>query len=120
MTNKYSHEARLAEVVRKFNSMELEQILSCFSEDVVTRYNGAAPIIGKADLRSFLSGRYADICEYRLRKTIRLNDGDQMGVEAVAEYTRKSSGERVKVVIHEFLQFSGEQICRWDYIGQTV
>lgn len=117
MTNSYA--TTVVEIVRKFNTMELPNIMSCFAADVVTNYNGMT-IMGSKALAEFLNGRYADISDYTLEKTIFLEAGNIVGVKATARYTRKSTGERVIALIHEFLQFDGNLISHWDYVGHNL
>ncbi|ROM90331.1 hypothetical protein BK658_26735 [Pseudomonas brassicacearum] len=109
----------LKDIVDAFNKMELSSIMSCFTDDVVVRYNEHI-IAGADSLRAFLLERYADLTEYKLEKTLRVFSADVAGVEVVARYTKKSSGERMIVRIHEFLEFEGRKIKRWDYVGHVA
>ena len=109
----------LQEIVDNFNKMEMSSIMSCFTDDVLVRYNEHV-ITGADNLREFLRERYADLSKYRVEKTLRVFSADVVGVEVVARYTKKSSGERMIARVHEFLEFEGRKIKRWDYVGHAV
>jgi nuclear transport factor 2 (NTF2) superfamily protein len=107
----------ITEVVRKFNTLDYEQMLSCFTDDVVTHYNHFPEIRGKATLRGFVRRWYSDISEYALEKRIRTVQGNTVGIDAQATYRSKADGKRYRILFYEFLDFEGELISRWDYIG---
>ncbi len=109
----------LAEIAANFNTLDMSKIMSCFTDDVVVHYNDLT-IVGARDLKAFLEPRYADLDNYCLEKKLRLVSGQSIGAEVRAEYTKKSSGERVVVRIHEFLDFDERKIKRWDYIGHVT
>lgn len=109
----------LKKIVDVFNTMNIPSIISCFTEDVAVRYNGYL-ITGKEDLHAFLSERYADIIEYKLEKNLRVYSASVAGVELVAYYTKKTTGERITVRAHEFLEFEGNKIRQWDYVGHVA
>jgi hypothetical protein len=113
------YQSILEDIVKTFNKMELSSIMSWFTDDVVVQYNDNL-IAGADSLRDFLLERYSDITEYKLEKTLRVFSEKVAGVEVVARYTKKSSGERMIVKIHEFLEFEGRKIKRWDYIGHIT
>ncbi len=113
------YQSLLTEIATKFNTLELPKIMSCFTDDVVVHYNDLT-IVGAENLRAFLELRYADLSNYHLEKKLRLVSGQTIGAEVRAEYTKKSSGEKVIVRIHEFLEFDARKIKCWDYVGHVT
>lgn len=113
------YQSILKDIVDAFNTMELSAIMACFTDDVVVQYNELS-VAGADNLRAFLQARYADLADYTLEKKLRVFSAHVAGVEVVARYTRKSSGERMIARVHEFLEFEGRQIKRWDYVGHAT
>lgn len=119
MNQEQHYRALLSDIVRKFNSLDLAQIMSCFTHDVVVRYNDLQ-MEGAETLQAFLGPRFSDLRDYHLEKTLRTVSGNTVGVEARARFVKRSTGEQCVTTIHEFLDFDGDYISRWDYVGHLT
>lgn len=119
MNREAHYQLLLNEIVEKFNSMDVQRIMSCFTEDVQVRYNDVT-IQGAASLREFLRPRYEDMRDYHLAKTLRTVSGNTVGIAATARFVRRSTGEHCVSRIHEFLDFDGDRISHWDYVGHVT
>lgn len=66
---------RVSVVRDKFRTLDMKLIASCFTDDVVVKYNQLDVIHGKEALLSFLSPRYHMLSDYQLDKNILLTQG---------------------------------------------
>lgn len=117
MHSEYYH--RVSVVRDKFRTLDMKIIASCFTDDVVVKYNQLDVIHGKEALLSFLSPRYQLLSDYRLDKKILLTQGDSVCLEVIASYTNRESNKAYSSKIFEILTFNADLISRWDYIGNT-
>lgn len=117
MHSEYSE--RVSVVRDKFRTLDMDLIASCFTDDVVVKYNQLDIIYGKEDLLSFLSPRYQVLSDYYLDKEILLEQGDTVCLEVIASYINRANGKEYKSKIFEILTFNGDLISRWDYVGNT-
>lgn len=114
-----AYEARLRHVVEKFNTLNNKEMASVFTEDVVVHYNNLPEVQGMMGLRGFLRFCYADVTDYTLTKVLRMVDGSTVGVEVRALYRSKADGKRYLALAYEFLEFEGDLIRVWDYVGNN-
>ncbi|MGP2502515.1 nuclear transport factor 2 family protein [Pantoea ananatis] len=117
MQSKYL--GRISAVRDKFLTLDMNLIASCFTDNVVVKYNQMQTIYGKENLLSFLSPRYKVISNYHLDKEIVLEQGDTVCVEVNATYISLENRKSYKSKIFEVLTFNGDLISRWDYVGNT-
>lgn len=117
MHSEYSQ--RVTQVRDKFRTLDMSLIASCFTDDVVVKYNQLDVIYGKEALLSFLSPRYQTLSDYQLDKTILLTEGNSVCLEVIASYINSESKKAYRSKIFEILTFNGDLISRWDYVGNT-
>ncbi len=105
-------------LVTHFSSLDIEQIMSCFSEGVLVRYNDLDPIKGKEALHRFLSERYAGIENYQLSKRLLAVSGNTLTVEVKATFSKE--GKLFESRILEVLEISEGKISEWNYVGYST
>ncbi len=110
---------RVSVVRDKFRTLDMKLIASCFTDDVVVKYNQLDVIHGKEALLSFLSPRYHMLSDYQLDKNILLTQGGTVCLEVIASYINRENGKAYRSKIFEILTFNGDLISRWDYVGNT-
>ncbi|WP_145566629.1 nuclear transport factor 2 family protein [Yersinia aleksiciae] len=110
---------RVSVVRDKFRTLDMTLIASCFTDDVVVKYNQLDVIHGKEALLSFLSPRYHILSDYQLDKNILLTQGGTVCLEVIASYINRENGKAYRSKIFEILTFNGDLISRWDYVGNT-
>ncbi|WON77780.1 nuclear transport factor 2 family protein [Serratia sp. UGAL515B_01] len=110
---------RVSVVRDKFRTLDITLIASCFTDDVVVKYNQLDVIHGKEALLSFLSPRYHMLSDYQLDKKILLTQGGTVCLEVIASYINRENGKAYRSKIFEILTFNGDLISRWDYVGNT-
>jgi len=108
----------LQSIAQRFASLDIDQIMSCFTQDVVVYYNQLPTIEGASALREFLAARYQGLADYEISKTIKIQKDNWLGVEVNAAFTK--DGQRSQSRIFEFLEFDGDKIKTWDYVGNSV
>lgn len=113
------HHDRVRRVRDKFRTLDINEIASCFTDDVLVKYNQLEPISGKTALLAFLTPRYRILSEYQLDKNIVLTQGNEVCVEVYASYLNLENGKAYKSKIFEILHFQGELISRWEYVGHS-
>ncbi|SUP81017.1 nuclear transport factor 2 family protein [Yersinia wautersii] len=110
---------RVSVVRDKFRTLDMKLIASCFTDDVVVKYNQLDVIHGKEALLSFLSPRYHMLSDYQLDKNILLTQGGTVCLEVIASYINRENGKAYRSKIFEILTFNGDLISRWHYVGNT-
>jgi nuclear transport factor 2 (NTF2) superfamily protein len=112
---------RVADVCEKFKTLDIDTILSCFSEEVTVNYN-FIEINGKQALRAFLTPRYQRLEKYQLIKKIIMQENNRAVVEVQARYYDREEKQYYQSKIIEVLHFQQDAITRWEYVGtaQTV
>lgn len=104
------------EVVRRFNTVNVDAIMSCFDDDVLVDYAGEPPIKGRAALLAFMTPRYNRIRDYSLRKRVRCVTGRTVGIDATVVFTEAETDRRVKGRAFEFLMVRNGLIAAWDNV----
>lgn len=110
---------RVCVIRDKFRTLDMSLIASCFTDDVVVKYNQLDVIHGKDALLSFLLPRYEVLTDYQLDKEILLTQGDAVCLEVTASYINRDNNKAYRSKIFEILTFNGGLIARWDYVGNT-
>ncbi len=113
------YSVRVSVVRDKFRTLDMKLIASCFTDDVVVKYNQLDVIHGKEALLSFLLPRYQVLSDYQLDKKIILTQGDTVCIEVIARYINRENSKAYRSKIFEILTFNGDLISRWDYVGNT-
>ena len=109
----------ICEVRDKFLTLDVNLIASCFTDNVIVKYNQMNVIYGKSALLSSLSPRYQVLSNYHLDKEIILEQGDTVCFEVNASYINRENSKEYRSKIFGILTFSGDLISRWDYVGNT-
>lgn len=107
----------LDSVRHRFSSLDMDQIMSCFNENVSVRYNDLPPIQGKESLRAFLSERYHGMNHYQLSKTLLAEAGETLTVEVEASFEK--GGQAFESRILEVLKVVDGKISEWNYVGHS-
>lgn len=110
---------RVSAIRDKFRTLDMRLISSCFTDDVVVKYNQLDVIHGRKALISFLLPRYQVLSDYQLDKKILLDQGDAVCVEVIASYVNRDNSNAYRSKAFEILTFNGELISRWEYVGNT-
>ena len=113
---------RIDHIVAVFNTLDIDEIVALFTEDVVVSYADRPLMRGREALRAFVAERYPDLVDYQLFKRIRMQQEAWVGIEGEAIYRLRSEGSkgcRYRTRLFEFLEFRGDMIHRWDYVGHT-
>ena len=105
------------EFVRRFNTLNLDEISSCFADDVVVDYAGQPVMNGIQALRAFMQQRYASVADYSLRKSVRCLTGAVVGVDATVIYRDTSTDSWMAGRAFEFLTLRDGVIARWDNVA---
>lgn len=110
---------RISAVRDNFRTLDMKLITSCFTNDVVVKYNQLDIFYGKEALISFLTPRYKILSDYQLDKHILLIQEDAVFLEVIARYINLENSKAYRSRIFEVLTFNGDLISRWDYVGNT-
>ena len=62
-------------------SCDVEQMMSCFEDDIVATWNGRSIASNKDELRAWYHAFFDPQREFTLTKTLRVADGDRIAVE---------------------------------------
>jgi len=105
----------LEHIRAEFESLDMDRIMACFTDDVVVQYNALPPIRGAIALRLLLSERYQHLEDYRLKKELRLIHGPLLTVAVEASFRKQGRSYCSRII--EILTVQDRQIARWDYVG---
>lgn len=103
---------RLAE--KTFGEADVEGMLACFTDDCVVRFAEQPEMRGKAELEVFLRARMARQRDYRLKKALRAQQGNVIGVEWRGWWTDARTGKEMEGKGLEFWTMRDGRIAVWD------
>lgn len=107
---------RVVEDIRNaFQSLDMNRILACFTDDIEVHYNDLPLMQGKESLKYFLSDRYRDMKNYQLSKRLRLIQDNELTVEVDAQFFKQGQVFRSRIL--EILTMQDKKIARWEYVG---
>ena len=115
MLDRLDHVIWLEQVRIEFESLDVDRIMACFTDDVAVHYNDLPPIRGALALRLFLTERYQHLQDYRLTKELRLTQGPLLTVSVEAFFRKQGRSYCSRIL--EILTIQDRQIARWDYVG---
>ena len=78
-TTKEAASTMVAAVEKAFGDRDIDVIMAGFTEDVVVRFADQPELRGKPALRKLLEQRFERQKGYRLKKRMRMADGDMIG-----------------------------------------
>lgn len=107
-------------VVKKFETLDLDIMTDCFTDDVEINYVGCDQMHGKDAVRAFLASRYTTVTNYSLEKVARCVTNNVVGIDATVSFDDTSDGSRKFGRAFEFLTVRDGKICRWDNISLYV
>jgi nuclear transport factor 2 (NTF2) superfamily protein len=97
-----------------FGSGDVEAILRGYTDDVVIRFADVPEIRGKAAAEKFLRARFARQRNYRLRKVLRVLEGDMMGNFWEGTWDDAKTGKKMQGRGTEFWTIRGGKLAVWE------
>jgi nuclear transport factor 2 (NTF2) superfamily protein len=97
-----------------FGSADISAIMRGYTEDVVIRFADVPEIRGKADAERFLRARFARQRNYRLRKTLRMLEGNMIGNFWDGEWEDAQTGKPMVGRGTEFWTIRDGKIAVWE------
>jgi len=111
-------EAQAREMVRNaerdFAGGNVESILSGYTEDIVIRFADVPEIRGKAAAEQFLRARFARQRNYRLKKELRIFQGNVIGNYWDGEWEDARTGRKMRGRGTEFWWVVGGKVAVWE------
>ena len=88
-----------------------------FTEDCLVSYTLRPPLRGRSEVREFFVPRFAGLPDsFRCEKTLRMLNGNVLGVEYHNSWIDPESGQVAHGRGAEFWVMEGQQIARWDAV----
>ena len=97
-----------------FNRGDVEAILSRYSDEIVIRFSGLPDIAGKPAAEKFLRARFARQRNYRLKKTLFMVQGLNIGATYSASWDDAKTGKAMQGRGAEFWQYREGKLILWD------
>jgi nuclear transport factor 2 (NTF2) superfamily protein len=111
-------EAQAREMVRNaerdFASGNVESILSGYTDDIVIRFADVPEIRGKAAAEQFLRARFARQRNYRLKKELRIFQGNVIGNYWDGDWEDARTGRKMRGRGTEFWWVVGGKVAIWE------
>lgn len=97
-----------------FGSADVTGILSGYTDDVVIRFADLPEIRGKAAAEHFLRARFARQRNYRLKKTLRVLEGNMIGNYWEGQWEDAVTGKQMRGRGTEFWTVRDGKIAVWE------
>jgi nuclear transport factor 2 (NTF2) superfamily protein len=97
-----------------FNRGDVDAILGRYGDDVVIRFAGLAEITGKPAAERFLRARFARQNNYRLKKTLFMVAGLEIGATFSASWDDARTGKSMQGRGAEFWRYREGKLRLWD------
>jgi nuclear transport factor 2 (NTF2) superfamily protein len=97
-----------------FGCGDVEAILRAYTDDVVIRFADIPEVRGKAAAERFLRARFERQRNYRLRKTLRMLEGDMIGNFWDGEWEDAQTGKQMVGRGTEFWTIRDGKIAIWE------
>lgn len=97
-----------------FGRGDIEAILRGYTDDVVIRFADIPEICGKSAAERFLRARFARQRNYRLRKTLRMLEGNMLGNFWEGEWEDAQTGKAMSGRGTEFWTIRDGKIAIWE------
>jgi nuclear transport factor 2 (NTF2) superfamily protein len=97
-----------------FNRSDVDAILVRYADDVVIRFAGMPEIRGKNAAEDFLRARVARQQGYRLKKTLRMVDGFDIGATYTVSWDDAQTGKHMLGYGAEFWRYDGGKLALWE------
>lgn len=97
-----------------FHRRDLEALVSGFTDDCVVRFSAVPEFRGREKLRELFAARFARQQGYRLRKTLRMLKGNQLGNAWTGTWTDARSGKPMEGFGVEFWTMRDGRIAVWE------
>jgi hypothetical protein len=101
-----------------WNSRDIASMLSVFSSNCDVEYGDERPFHGLAELKKFLTDRFAGIADYDLAKTVRLVSPPHVCIELDVRWSSKRAPDLLKRTrALEILTLKDGLIVRWELVA---
>lgn len=105
------------EIVKKaedaYNAKDIERVKDLFHPDVIVYWDGKKVMEGRNQVVEFERNNFANTTDFHLKKTLRVANGDMLGVEWAGEFTVKDSGKRHEMFGGEFWKLQDGRLIEW-------
>ena len=102
------------DVEKAFASADVDWIVGGYTDDVVIRFADLPEIRGKAAAEKFLRARFARQRNYRLRKVLRMLEGNMLGNFWDGSWEDTKTGKTMLGRGTEFWTIRGGKIALWE------
>jgi nuclear transport factor 2 (NTF2) superfamily protein len=99
---------------RNFASQNVAAILGGYADDIVIRFADVPEVRGRAAAEKFLRARFARQRNYRLKKFLRMVEGNMVGNYWDGEWEDAQTGRRMRGRGTEFWTVIGGKISVWE------
>ena len=106
--------ALVGEVEKAFGDQDIDVIMAGFTDDVVVRFADQPELHGKDAVRELLEARFARQRGYRLKKQLRMLDGNMVGNYWDGEWEDAQTGKAMVGRGTEFWTIRDGRVSRWE------
>ena len=97
-----------------FGAADIERIMVGFTPDAIAQFADFPEMKGSAAIEKFIRARFARQKNYRLRKSLRMVQGNMLGNYWEGEWEDIVSGKQMKGRGTEFWTMEGGKIALWE------
>jgi len=106
--------ARLAKSKERFESGDVDAIISKYADDIVVRFADLPELKGKIEVEKFLRARFRAQGDYKVDKHFLLVSGQTYANSFVGSWTDKTTGKRYEARGVETLQLEDGLLKVWN------
>jgi len=106
-------EELVREAEAAYAALDLNRIMKLFDPEIVLHWNGEPRARGLDELRRWHERSFANVCDYRIRKTLRAASGDTIAVEWTDSWVDAASNASMQGHGAEFWRMNGRRLREW-------
>ena len=104
----------VAAAEKTFGERDIDAIMADFTDDVVVRFADQPEICGKEDVRKLLEARFSRQKGYRLKKRLRMLEGNMIGNSWEGEWEDANTGKSMIGRGTEFWTIRDGKVLLWE------